>query len=67
MADDGPWRRVKIPPYRPLCDAVIADYGRKTRNIGQYLPLRRVQQLLCICAIAAMALRFDNTDFLLNN
>jgi len=27
-------RRSKIPPYRPLCGAIISDYGRKSRHIG---------------------------------
>ena len=56
-----PWKRAKIPPYRPLCGAVIADYGGKPRNIGQYLALRRTQKPPCISAIVAMAPQFDNT------
>lgn len=59
MVDGGPWRRGKIPPYRP--QAVIADYGRKPRNSGRYLPLRQARKLSCKSAIADMAGQFDNT------
>lgn len=51
MPDDGPWQRVKILPYRLLCGAILADYGGKTRNIGQYLALRRAQKLPYLLAI----------------
>ena len=63
MADGGPWRRAKIPPYRPLCCTVIVivDYGGKTCNSGRYLPLQQTQKLQCISTIAVMAPQFDNT------
>lgn len=52
MADGGPWWRVKIPPYRPLCGTFITDYGKtptrladichctKPKNCHWYLPWR---------------------------
>ncbi|CAI8618448.1 unnamed protein product [Vicia faba] len=61
MEDGDPWRRAKIPPYRTLCGAVIADYDGNTLNIGRYLLLQRAQKLTCISAIAAMAPLFDNS------
>lgn len=64
-ADGGSWRRGKIPPYRPLCGAVIADYGGKTRNCGRYLPLRQAQKPPYKSATAAMAGKFDNTGLCL--
>lgn len=46
-----------------IFEAIISDYGRKTRNIGWYLPLRRAQNLPCISAIARPWQIFDNTAY----
>jgi len=29
----GPWQRAKIPPYWPLCGAIVLDYGTPTPHI----------------------------------
>lgn len=62
MADGGPWRGAKIPPYQTLCGAIIMDYSGKPRNIERYLPLRRAQKPPRIFAIAAHLQIFDNTE-----
>lgn len=61
------WWGARILPYQKLCGTIIADYGVKTCNISQYLPLWLAQKPPRISAIAPPLWIFDNTAPIENN
>lgn len=61
----GGWQSMadsQIPTYQTLGGTAIADYGRKFRKRGWYLPLRQTKKPPLISAIAPPWPIFDNTE-----